>query len=841
MVESAQYFKKRFLSEDFYLWSKAFGSFVLCLCLFVLLFTSSVALAEAVNVAPSLDLIGPKSVQENNSLSFTLLATDENNDALQYTSPNLPQGAQLDINSGFFEWIPEYNQSGSYQVEFIASEGNLSDSEYVEITVSNTNRLPQLQPISDYTINETESIEIILVATDIDGDILEYSKSTSFGLITGNKFTWTPSYESAGEHTINFAVNDGVDEVYQTTKITVENVNRKPILFSISDKVVAPDNTINFSLEAYDFDGDSLTFYNETTLPAGSSFNSGYFAWTPSNANNGAEYMLKFNVSDGINYSETKDMRIFVGNSSQPPVFEPISLSNILENESLSFKVNVTGVDLWNDMVLHPDGSSYGLPSLLFEWTPSYEQSGIHLLEFSAQEKSYPDFKVFQHFVLDVQNVNRVPEIDFIIGGSINETEMLVINISATDPDGDSLFYSTDPSLGKFQGNTFIWTPEYSDSGTHIIDFTVSDGELKNSTPVTINVEDTNMPPELDAIGAQTAFFNETLEFEINASDGDNDNLTYAATGLPSGASFNASTQIFSWKALPEQEGEYTIGFSVSDQEFTDYETILLTVKEPVVITSAPSSSGGGGGGGGSQNTGEKFENIDFKEYKIRPVVKDKETVFKFIEQDNPITSIVFTSRLNGGQVKTIIENLKGPTTIVDEVPSGIVYKNMNIWMGDSKFSSDLVYGAEVAFKVEKEWIKNNEIELEHITLCRYSGGAWEYLDTTISDEDNSYVYFTSKTPGFSPFAITSFDLAELISQDQTVNSVVDDVVSDTPENTEIKSPDEQRSLFSVFVLMGLILLLLVGVMGKRYHTDIKGMHAHITNTDGKRYRRIKR
>ena len=799
---------------------------------------TQIALAEAANVAPSLGLIGSKNVQEDASLSFTLLANDANNDDLEYSSSHLPLGAHLDSNSGLFEWIPSYDQAGTYQVEFVVSDGNLSDSEYVEIIVSNNNRLPQLQPIADYTINEDESLEITLMGTDVDGDILEYSKSISSGLITGNKFTWTPSFESAGEHTVNFALNDGTDEVYQTAKITVVNVNRKPILFSISDEAVEPDTVIDFSLEAYDFDGDGLTFYNETVLPIGSSFDSGYFAWTPGAANDGEVHTLKFNVSDGTNYSETKEMRIFVGTSSQPPVFTQISLPTVNEKELLSFKVNVTGKKLSYDMLLYPDGSSLGIPSLLFEWIPSYEQSGIHLLEFSAQEKSYPDFEVFQNFVLDIQNVNRVPEIDSIIGRSINETETLVLNITATDPDGDSLSYSTNPSLGEFQGNTFVWTPDYSDSGAHIIDLVVSDGDKTASTSVTIIVEDTNMAPELSSIGAKTAFFNETLEFTISAYDGDDDTLTFAATGLPSGAIFNSTSKVFSWKALPEQEGEYTIGFSVSDQEFTDYETILVTVKEATIIPPAPSSSGSsGGGGGGSQNTGEEFENIDFKEYKIKSVVKDRETLFTFIEEDNPITSIVFTSRLNNGQVKAVVENLKGPTTLVNEVPSGEVYRNMNIWMGDAKFSSDVIYGAEIAFKVEKEWIKNNDIKLEDVVLCRYSKGAWEYLDTTISEEDDTYIYFISNTPGFSPFAIASFDLTESISQNETLNSDVDIIDS---ENIQVESPDEQTSHFSTFVLMGLMILLLIGVVGKKYRTDIDGIRAHIGNHDGKRYRRLK-
>jgi PGF-pre-PGF domain-containing protein len=839
MVVHAQYLKKRYFSAVFYSGLKNWKSFVFSLCLFFFLLGTSVCLVEAANVAPSLDLIGPKNVQENASLSFTLLATDANNDSLEYSSSNLPAGSQLDASSGLFEWTPSYDQAKKYQVEFIVSDGEYNDSEYVEIAVSNTNRIPQLQAIADYTINENEFLEIILGGTDDDGDILEYSKSISSGLIVGNKFTWTPSYEREGEHLIRFAVNDGVDEVYQTAKVTVENVNRKPILFSISDEAVAPKSIVDFSLDAYDFDDDSLTFNNETPLPIGSSFNSGYFAWIPYDTDFGV-YTLKFNVSDGIDTSETKEMRIFVDVSAQPPVFGKIVHPPIYENELLSFKVDVIGKKLSYEMPLYPDDtSSFSLPSLVFGWTPSYEQSGIHLVEFGVQEKAYPTFKAFKHLFLDVQNVNRAPEIGTIIGKSVNETETIFLNITATDPDGDSLSYSNNPSLGKFQGNTFIWTPGYSESGPHAIDFIVSDGELTNSTSVMIIVEDTNMPPELSFIGSKTAVFNNTLEFTLTAFDVDGDELEFNATGLPPGATFNATSKLFRWKPLESQKGKYTIGFSVSDQEFTDYETILVTVAEPVVVAPDPSSSGGGGSGGGgsSQNTGEKFENIDFKDYTIKYVSKDRETTFAFDDGANSITSITFTSKLNGGQVKAIIENLKGPTTLTDEVPSGIVYKNMNIWMGDSKFSSDVISGADVRFKVEKQWIKDNNIKLEHIVLSRHSNGEWEYLDTTISEEDATYIYFISKTPGFSPFAIVSYDVTEFISQEEVLNSEVDNSDSVIP----VEPADEHKSHFPTFVFMSLLALLVIGIVGKKYRRNLEGMLTHITNTDGKRYRRLKR
>jgi hypothetical protein len=88
-------------------------------------------------------------------------------------------------------------------------------------------------------------------------------------------------------------------------------------------------------------------------------------------------------------------------------------------------------------------------------------------------------------------------------------------------------------------------------------------------------------------------------------------------------------------------------------------------------------------------------------------------------------------------------------------LPSNEVYKNVNIWIGNSGIVSNNIENASVCFRVEKSWIQDKKIDQSSITLNRYSNSKWEQLQTTQSGEDSNYLYFTAKTPGFSPFAIT--------------------------------------------------------------------------------------
>jgi hypothetical protein len=86
-----------------------------------------------------------------------------------------------------------------------------------------------------------------------------------------------------------------------------------------------------------------------------------------------------------------------------------------------------------------------------------------------------------------------------------------------------------------------------------------------------------NQPPVLNAIGDKSVDEGELLTFTISATDPDGDSLTYSASNLPSGATFNSSTRTFSW--TPDEAQTYpNIHFEVSDGELTDSENITITV-----------------------------------------------------------------------------------------------------------------------------------------------------------------------------------------------------------------------------------------------------------------------
>jgi hypothetical protein len=85
-------------------------------------------------------------------------------------------------------------------------------------------------------------------------------------------------------------------------------------------------------------------------------------------------------------------------------------------------------------------------------------------------------------------------------------------------------------------------------------------------------------PLVLNAIGNKSVNEGQLITFTISATGSDVEALSYSASNLPSGATFNTQTKTFSWKPLYNQAGIYSVNFTVSGGEQTDSEMITITV-----------------------------------------------------------------------------------------------------------------------------------------------------------------------------------------------------------------------------------------------------------------------
>jgi methanogen extracellular protein (TIGR04279 family)/PGF-pre-PGF domain-containing protein len=232
----------------------------------------------------------------------------------------------------------------------------------------------------------------------------------------------------------------------------------------------------------------------------------------------------------------------------------------------------------------------------------------------------------------------------------------------------------------------------------------------------------------------------------------------------------------------------------------------------------------------------ESNNNIKSKDSCQKYVSKGKSIKFEFKNAVTPVEYIAFTSKKTAGNIKTIVEELKGKSSLVSTEPGGEIYKYFNIQIGDGEFSdSEDLKNAVIGFKVSKEWINESNINADTIALQHFSKNQWNTLKTEKVGEDEEYIYFEAETPGFSPFAITaSKNVLEISEKEVTGQGSTSE--SGQQENsgvnveTEMPSKENGSSLTRIAsFFIGFLLIILIGTAIKKK----ADMNNEDTNSEG--------
>ncbi|WP_457550455.1 VWA domain-containing protein [Archaeoglobus sp.] len=251
-------------------------------------------------------------VKEGSTLNFTVEAIDPDGHSVTVTAINLPNGASFDRN--VFTWTPSYdyvvhpNTSKTVTVTFKAVDKyGASTTKNVTITVEDVDRAPVIDRIEgNTTINENETLRLTIIAHDPDGDSLTYYTNATFGELNGNVFTWTPSYDDAGNYTIEFTVSDGKLIDTKVITITVNNVDRAPTVSVTADKTnVTVGESVTFTVNVKDPDNDNLKVtinYGDGNSDTKTVSGYGTLTFTHSFATAGT-YKVNVTATDGIKSS----------------------------------------------------------------------------------------------------------------------------------------------------------------------------------------------------------------------------------------------------------------------------------------------------------------------------------------------------------------------------------------------------------------------------------------------------------------------------------------------------------------------------------------------------------
>ncbi len=458
------------------------------------------------NQPPVLNVVGSKTITEGGTLEFGLQAIDPDNNPVSYSAVDLPTGATL--TNGEFSWTTSFTQSGVYFVTFTASDGSLTDSETVSITVTNTNRAPVIESVSNQTVAENTPLVFSVISSDSDNDTLtnlatNLPNGAQFNSLTG-EFAWTPNSTPSGTYTITFTTSDGDLSDSETVTIVVTDGAEPPVLSAVGNQTVTEGSNLEFAIVATDLNNDEIT-YSAINLPNGAQLNSstGEFSWTP-NFTQAGTYTATFTASDGV-LTDSETIDIVVTNANRAPVLNTIGNKTVVENQTLTFTLAANDPDggiLTYSALNLPSGATFS--GNAFTWTPTFAQAGNYEnIEFTVADNGSPMELDVELITITVGNVNRAPELSNPGPKNVIEGSAVIFSVAATDPDGDSTVLSVTnlPSGATFNSGTgvFNWTPSNSQSGIYTPTFTAADDGApieSSSVDVVITVGDDPTPVE---------------------------------------------------------------------------------------------------------------------------------------------------------------------------------------------------------------------------------------------------------------------------------------------------------------------------------------------------------
>src|SRR6185503_8028085 len=215
------------------------------------------------------------SVAQGSTSDQIIIGSDPDGDALTFakvTGPTFMTVTTTNATSGNIHLAAaSLEPLGTYSASVSASDGAASDTKSLTITVTATNHAPVLAQPANMTVNEGATANQTLNATDSDGNALTFTKASGpayatvttttagSGTATGN-LNLAPGFSDAGTASVTVTVSDGSMSDSKSLTVTVNNVNRGPVLTQPANMTVAEGATANQVLTAFDADGDALTF-----------------------------------------------------------------------------------------------------------------------------------------------------------------------------------------------------------------------------------------------------------------------------------------------------------------------------------------------------------------------------------------------------------------------------------------------------------------------------------------------------------------------------------------------------------------------------------------------------
>ncbi len=190
-----------------------------------------------------------------------------------------------------------------------------------------------------------------------------------------------------------------------------------------------------------------------------------------------------------------------------------------------------------------------------------------------------------------INPVNDSPSLEIIPVVTLDEDSTIFPQVDLSpyilEPDGEAVTwklrdslsrsnikFNIDPVTGKVTITSL--TPDFNGTGTYTVNVTDASGTIA-SGQLTITVNPINDKPTVQTIVNQEVLAGKTFQYQVKASDVDNQPLIYTLTAAPVGMTISP-TGLINWKTGPLQKGNKTVTVEVSDGELKQSVTFIVRV-----------------------------------------------------------------------------------------------------------------------------------------------------------------------------------------------------------------------------------------------------------------------
>ncbi len=515
----------------------------------------------------------------------------------------------------------------------IARSQALADSRSWVLEIGD--RSPRVTAPRELRAEEGVLVSFDVTAVDPDGDAIAsltasgppFAAGATFApnpSNTGGTFQWTPGFDRAGTHRVDFTASNALDRSISTV-LFVANVNRLPSVVAPATAAGDEGTFLTIEVTASDPDLDPVAL-SAAPVSTDAFFEdrgngTGSFGWYLTFGDAGT-HVIRFSGVDALGGFGGADCLITVRNVDRAPVVVAPFTRSVVEGAALAFDVTASDPDEEAIESLTaaplPEGAlfapTHARTTGTFTWTPSFAQAGAYTVEFTASN----NLAAATATSLTVVNAVRPPTVSAPAMASGAEAALLEFDVTAIDPDGesiDSLLASSHLPGATFTASPamtsgrFSWTPDYDQAGSYSVTLSAKSAcraegvsgpvarECEVGTAiVALQVANTDRPPAIQVPASLAVNEGEAVAFVVTALDPDGEPVaSLTSSELPFGATFVASPDgsngAFAWTPSFIQSGDYAVTFFAANalaSSVTTEITVRPTNRAPTAEPGGP-------------------------------------------------------------------------------------------------------------------------------------------------------------------------------------------------------------------------------------------------------------